>query len=75
MLIYNIKLEESEGKFSSFHLNNIKEAANKLKDYYQSQFAPIYDNLMKISSKANVVKIRNEMEMFQDPTSLYLDSQ
>ena len=39
----------------------MKEAANKLEDFYQSQIVPVYDNLMKISFKINVVEIRNEM--------------
>ena len=53
--------EETEGKLSSFHLDNINEAANKLWDYYLSQIAPVY-NLMKIYSTTNMVKIRNEMD-------------
>ena len=44
-------LEETEGKFSSFHIHNIKEAANKLEDYYLSQFASVYN--LKISTKTN----------------------
>ena len=56
------QLAETEGKLSSFHLDDIKEAANKLEDYYLSQIAPVYDNLMKISPKANLAEIRSRME-------------
>ena len=35
------QLQETDRNLSSFHLDNIKEAANKLEDYYQSQIIPV----------------------------------
>ena len=40
------QLEEADGKFNSFHLDDIKEASNKLGDYYQFQITPVYNNLI-----------------------------
>ena len=56
------QLEETEGKLSSFHLDNIKEAANKLEHCYQSQIAPVYNNFIEISSKMDAVEIRKKMD-------------
>ena len=55
-------MEETEGKLSSFHLDDIKEASSKLEDYYQSQIVPVYNDLMVNSSEADVVDIRKEMD-------------
>ena len=56
------QLEESDVKLSSFHLDDIKEASNKLEDYYKSQIALVYNDQIEISSKVDVVEIKNEME-------------
>ena len=46
-----LQSEEANGKLSSFHLDDIKEASNKLEYYYQSQIAPVYNDLMERGSK------------------------
>ena len=56
------QLSETEGKLSSFHLDDIKEASQKLETYFQSQLVPAYNGLIDLSTEEDVVKIRKEME-------------